>query len=389
MRNKIGILTKERGYIERLVSYLQKKHGEEIMLYFAQETEALKEQVSLDNLQLLLVEKEPVFEKETADFPRTVYLTQQQEVDSEREICKYQRAEDVYRAMLKWIQFFNNEKTEGLKNGQEFIYECKDSQTVDMAAMEMIASVGEKLGLLLPKVEGKYIFYDTTGCIKLEHFLETLQETAQRWRLAGQLCSLLYEMEEYLLNPGCLLLKSTHIYCEEKTGQLRFIYIPVTDEKKVEMDVLEQSVLMILQQKKHIQQVQAQDPGTCVFHNLQQAAEESRERILRRKAGETSVLIETQAPHLIRIKNQEKIDIHGNIFKIGKDKKYVDYCISDNPAISKSHADIIKKGNAYFLVDHHSLNATMLNGRKIPPKELMPLHIGDKIVLANEQFDFC
>ena len=99
--------------------------------------------------------------------------------------------------------------------------------------------------------------------------------------------------------------------------------------------------------------------------------------------------MERDVPHLIRKKNQERIEIHGNIFKIGKDKKYVDYCISDNPAISKSHADIVKQGDAYFLIDHHSLNATILNGRKIPPKELMPLHIGDKITLANEQFDFC
>lgn len=385
------MIIKGHGYLERFASYLMKNHGDELLIYHAEKIEDLRERIAPDMLQLLVAEKEAELPESVKNFPRLVYLTDVCEENAEREICKYQRAEEIYEEILEWVYFFSEgERNSFVRQDNVVVRTYGADEVPDMAAMEMLACVGEKLGLLVPEVREQAFFYDIRGCVPLEKYLENTKEAQKRRKLTGQLCMTLAELEEYLLMPDCVWLEKEHMYYEERTDSLRMLYVPLENGKKLSQETLCQVVETILLQPLAEKTVDGgmQEGGTCVFQNLQMAAKQSKERILRRKAGETTVLIETQLPHLIRKKNQEKIEICGNIFKIGKDKKYVDYCITDNPAISKSHADIVKQGNTYFLLDQHSLNATLLNGRKIPPKELVPLHVGDSIVFADEQFDF-
>lgn len=111
--------------------------------------------------------------------------------------------------------------------------------------------------------------------------------------------------------------------------------------------------------------------------------------------GETTVLNEAMTmepneprPYLIRTKYNEKILIDKPVFKIGKEKSYVDYFVSDNTAISRSHANIIEKGSNYFIIDTNSTNHTFVNGSMIQSNMETPIKPGDKIKLANEEFEF-
>lgn len=111
--------------------------------------------------------------------------------------------------------------------------------------------------------------------------------------------------------------------------------------------------------------------------------------------GETTVLNEAMTmepsepkPYLIRTKYNERILIDKPVFKIGKEKSYVDYFISDNTAISRSHANIIEKGSNYFIIDTNSTNHTFVNGSMIQSNMETPIKPGDKIKLANEEFEF-
>lgn len=110
--------------------------------------------------------------------------------------------------------------------------------------------------------------------------------------------------------------------------------------------------------------------------------------------GETTVLNAGQqptqivTPHLIRAKNNEKIFLNKPVFRIGKEKSYVDYFIADNAAISRSQANIISRDAKYFLVDTNSTNHTYLNGQMIRSSSEAELNHGDKISLANEEFEF-
>lgn len=110
--------------------------------------------------------------------------------------------------------------------------------------------------------------------------------------------------------------------------------------------------------------------------------------------GETTVLdgggiVGSQVrPYLIRIKNNEKIMIDKPSYRIGKEHSYVDYFISDNTAISRSHASLITKGNEIYIVDTNSKNHTYVNGIMLQPNIEVILSHGAKIRLANEDFEF-
>lgn len=93
-------------------------------------------------------------------------------------------------------------------------------------------------------------------------------------------------------------------------------------------------------------------------------------------------------PHLIRTKNNERIDISKPVFRIGKERSYVDYFIGDNTAVSRSHANIVSRDGEYFIVDTNSTNHTYVNGGVILSNSETKLSNGTKIRLANEEFEF-
>lgn len=115
--------------------------------------------------------------------------------------------------------------------------------------------------------------------------------------------------------------------------------------------------------------------------------------VLSSSAGETTVLsgnmnAMTMMPHLIRSKNNESIVIDKPVFRIGKERSYVDYFVADNTAVSRSHANIITRENRYFIVDTNSTNHTFVDGQMIPSNAEIEIKSGARIRLANEDFEF-
>lgn len=108
--------------------------------------------------------------------------------------------------------------------------------------------------------------------------------------------------------------------------------------------------------------------------------------------GETTVLSDSNAgekvPYLLRRKNGEKIYIRKSLFHIGKEPSYADYVISDNPTISRGHADIITKNMSFYIMDNNSKNHTYVNGTKVVSQEMCLIQAGDVIKLSNEEFEF-
>lgn len=109
--------------------------------------------------------------------------------------------------------------------------------------------------------------------------------------------------------------------------------------------------------------------------------------------GETTVLSQTDNaprinPCLIRSRNNERIPLNKSPFKIGTEKSYVDYCISDNPAISHSHASISRRNDEFFVVDTNSTNHTYVDGSMIQSDTEIKIENGTKIRFADEEFEF-
>lgn len=109
--------------------------------------------------------------------------------------------------------------------------------------------------------------------------------------------------------------------------------------------------------------------------------------------GETTVLGAAPTavqpkPYLVRVKNNEKINLDKPVYRIGKEKSYVDYFIGDNTAISRSHANFITREDQYFVLDTNSTNHTYVNGTMIQSGVETQIFHGDKVRLANEDFEF-
>lgn len=93
-------------------------------------------------------------------------------------------------------------------------------------------------------------------------------------------------------------------------------------------------------------------------------------------------------PYIVRCKTNEEIRIAKDVFRIGKERSFVDYFIMDNPTVSRSHADIVRHNNEYFIKDNNSLNHTFIEGNQLEPNKEYPLKTGMHFVLSNEEFEF-
>ena len=93
-------------------------------------------------------------------------------------------------------------------------------------------------------------------------------------------------------------------------------------------------------------------------------------------------------PTLLRVFTNETIQINKPVFRIGKEKSFVDYFVSNNNAVSRSHADIITRGQHYFVIDLNSKNKTYINGQPLPIQQECEIQNGNQLRLANEEFIF-
>lgn len=93
-------------------------------------------------------------------------------------------------------------------------------------------------------------------------------------------------------------------------------------------------------------------------------------------------------PTLLRVFTNETIQINKPVFRIGKEKSFVDYFVPNNNAVSRSHADIITRGQHYFVIDLNSKNKTYINGQPLPIQQECEIQNGNQLRLANEEFIF-
>ncbi len=109
-------------------------------------------------------------------------------------------------------------------------------------------------------------------------------------------------------------------------------------------------------------------------------------------AEETALLMENNAsthyPTLYRVLTDETILINKPVYRLGKEKSYVDYFVTNNIAVSRSHADIITRGGKFFVKDLNSKNHTYINNQEVTPHYEIELQNGDRVKLGNEEFVF-
>lgn len=89
---------------------------------------------------------------------------------------------------------------------------------------------------------------------------------------------------------------------------------------------------------------------------------------------------------LVHTKSGRSVVINKSSFWIGKED--VDLLI-DKDVISRRHAEIIVRGNSYFVKDNDSTNKTYVDGKAIPSKATVEIFNGTKIKFVDEEYTFC
>ena len=106
-------------------------------------------------------------------------------------------------------------------------------------------------------------------------------------------------------------------------------------------------------------------------------------------AGETTLLGGGRAgAYLLRKKNGEKVVINQQNFKIGKERRKVNYCVADNTTVSRLHCEIVRRGADYYVTDQGSANCTYVNGVQLSPNKETLLSDRSVLKLSDEEFEF-
>ena len=98
--------------------------------------------------------------------------------------------------------------------------------------------------------------------------------------------------------------------------------------------------------------------------------------------------ISPKHPSLTRRSTGVSVYIDRPVFRIGKERDRVDFCITENRTVSRHHATIYCRDGSYFIEDNNSTNKTYINGTPLIPEREIKLKDGDVIRLSNEEFDF-
>ena len=134
--------------------------------------------------------------------------------------------------------------------------------------------------------------------------------------------------------------------------------------------------------------VRPQPPVSSGYNAMAEGAGET--SVLNEGSGETTVLGGQRAGGftLVRKTNGQKVAINKADFTIGKERRRVDFCISDNNSISRAHARIKVRSGKCYICDLGSTNCTFVNGSKLTPNQEVELHAGDSVKFADEEFTF-
>ncbi len=94
-------------------------------------------------------------------------------------------------------------------------------------------------------------------------------------------------------------------------------------------------------------------------------------------------------PHgmvIMRMRTEEEFLVGKDEYLMGKERVRVDYCITSNPAVSRAHAKLTRKDGKLYIEDLNATNGTYVNGERIRAGVKIPLEVGDRFRLADEEF---
>lgn len=280
------------------------------------------------------------------------------------------------------------------ENGERYRVYHIDEQMLDQPSLKTLTGT-QITGLLPVTCHGGGFRTCITGLKSLYEYVQENNDSKGKQQLIkvfGSMFETMLGLGEYMLSSDKLMLNPREIYVDEANGVAMLPYLPIknSENKDVRQCLKEIRELcdMLLDgigSKAAAALVEEDVYGST--ENFDQLKNNAKDSVTPKQ--HTKELDEKeQTAYIIRKRTGEKIIINRNIFKLGKDVSYVDYCIGNNPTVSRNHADIIKKKDGFYLKDKGSLNHTFINGKKLKPDECRKLEEGCLLQLADEVFEF-
>lgn len=293
-------------------------------------------------------------------------------------------------------------------------------------------------GLLRPAKEGtnKIKYFGPDG-VALRGFIKSGITKESFLIIVAQTLEVLKKMRNYGFSSNLLLLNMDYVFVNLMTHDVNFIYQPIVSancygnifnffyelinetrfiagkdisflsrfvnilrgQQYLSIEVLEAFILQehprtyeIVQRQQNGQSDNLNSRKFSPVRNVEYGEEETTLLVEETTLlDEETTLLESAEPvvekaYIIRCMSNERYEIRKTEYLIGKDPKTNDCVISNNRAISRQHAKIIRSGNKFYIEDCNSTNGTMLNGQKITEQSI--IENGDCFMLANENFEF-
>lgn len=437
---KIAILDEDKAYLERLMVFLEEHYRDRFEISAAGCLDDLDQEVTQYNA-LFFSDDVAV---DAALFPEDIivgYLTERSEED-EQYINKYQSMEQIYRRMLKLCEEQagtdsadsaacakrdnSTEEVGSLQaetvtaDGETYrIYYIDDGQ-VDRLAVRMLA--GNRIrGLFQTEYQNGGVRIRITGMQSLYEYIQknnTPRGKKQLLKFFADMLATACSLEEYMLSADRLMLNPKEIYVNHAQDRVLIPYIPVKSDAPQDsrqwLELIQDMCSVLIEgcvrteggvQVKGSVRTEGgvQTKDSAQIEDSMQIEDRTQKKggLVVKGTGEDAIAPDSQRPkestktirkgllaYMVRKRTQEKIVVNRSPFKLGKDASYVDYYIADNPAVSRNHADIVRKPDGFYLIDKGSLNHTFINGRKLNEGVYGKLENGCLVQLADEVFEF-
>ena len=424
MSCRIGILGKDTAYIKRLADFLDSHYSDSLTADWSAEGAGGLDFGGVKYDAVLICDDFKSADEKSLSKVKKIYLVSKASEDRQPQILKYQRLEEIYRQIMEICgsrapEFQNqpqhdetDAETDDMQEEQEDEYvqgrfdELEFSRerigekvysVLDYSAADLGEPNDLEAGMLennsiqgiagFSKKKGK-LYYEVTGKWPLTYFVtknDSAEGKAKLIQIFSNIVSAMGSLDEYMLDWQKLIMRADEIFVDRKTLGVSLLYYPFDMEENKERGIYEQlEEIISVCEDLMIAIEDADDEGTNALDELQEAADDS----ARAKKQTAKLNDAKQTPCLVRKRTNEKIMINRDIFKLGKDTDYVDYCINDNPTVCRYHADVVKKADGYYAVDKGSLNHTFVNGKRLEEKQYVKLADGDLLQIADEVFEF-
>ena len=322
------------------------------------------------------------------------------------------------------------------KDNQIFVKSKLDRrETIDERELQVLSQM-QIYGVMFPEVQGrKKLSYRSPAGITLHEYLAKGIRKKDFTNILFQIAEITKKIECCALNLKNMILNVQYTFINEKTKEIYFIYQPIKSQnfctsifdylndvvfgtvfqaqedmefindfidfikgmnsysaKKLENYLRNVCPELYGQQRGHSRETGDGEETTL----LEETTSLEKDTEFLEEGGtmlleEGTTLLEnaqTVRAHLVRSSNYDRVDINKPVFRIGKEKSYVDYFVANNNAVSRIHADIVKRGESFYIKDNNSTNHTFVNGKMIDKNEEIEIFDGDAIMLANEGFEF-